>query len=60
MDAEGVIVDEERAPTDISAEEMIKLYEDMLTGGFLKFSLLGRPDCSLGRGGEDWRRETND
>jgi hypothetical protein len=32
MDQDGVVVDKTRAPKDISDEEMIKLYKDMLTG----------------------------
>ncbi len=32
MDSDGVIVDEERAPKDVTPEEAIKLYTDMLTG----------------------------
>ena len=32
MDADGVIVDEERAPTDVSDEEAISTYKNMVTG----------------------------
>jgi len=31
MDADGKIVDKNRAPPDISGEELVKLYKDMLT-----------------------------
>lgn len=32
MDSDGEIVDEERSPKDVSEEEAVKLYTDMLTG----------------------------
>ena len=33
MDSDGVVVDETRAPEDVSPEEAIKMYTNMLTGG---------------------------
>ena len=32
MDSDGVIVDEARAPKDVTDAEAVKLYKDMLTG----------------------------
>lgn len=32
MDQDGVIVDKSRAPPDVSDEQMLKWYRDMLTG----------------------------
>lgn len=32
MDSDGIIVDESRAPTDVSDEEVISWYKNMLTG----------------------------
>lgn len=32
MDSDGIVVDESRRPTDISDEEIISWYKDMVTG----------------------------
>jgi hypothetical protein len=32
MDSDGVIVDEDRPPKDVSEQEVVKWYKDMLTG----------------------------
>lgn len=32
MDSDGVIVDEDRPPNDVSEQEVVKWYKDMLTG----------------------------
>lgn len=32
MDSDGAIVDEARAPKDVSEGEVVKWYKDMLTG----------------------------
>lgn len=32
MDSDGAIVDKARAPKDVSEQEVVKWYEDMLTG----------------------------
>jgi len=37
MDADGKIVDSNREPPDITDEELVKMYEDMLTGGMFRF-----------------------
>lgn len=40
IDQEGNMVDKNRPPPDISGEEVVKLYKDMLTG--IKFDHTGR------------------
>ena len=39
MDSDGVIVDETRKPLDVSNEEVLKWYKDMLTG--MEYLVLG-------------------
>jgi hypothetical protein len=39
MDADGTLLDKKRAPPDVSDEQVIDLYENMLTGLSLQRSL---------------------